>query len=44
MGYRLDKGGHIDRSQQIHFRWNGRKMPAFAGDTVASALWSGIER
>jgi hypothetical protein len=38
MGYRLDKGGHIDRSQQIHFRWNGRKMPAFAGDTVASAL------
>ena len=38
MGYRLDKGGHIDRSQQIHFRWNGRKIPAFAGDTVASAL------
>ena len=38
MGYRLEKGGHIDRSQQIHFRWNGRKMPAFAGDTVASAL------
>ena len=38
MGYRLDKGGHIDRSQQIHFRWNGRRIPAFAGDTVASAL------
>jgi sarcosine oxidase subunit alpha len=38
MGYRLDKGGHIDRSQQIHFRWNGRKIPAYAGDTVASAL------
>ena len=38
MGYRLDKGGHIDRSQPIHFRWNGRKVAAFAGDTVASAL------
>jgi sarcosine oxidase subunit alpha len=38
MGYRLDKGGHVDRSQPIHFRWNGRKLPAFAGDTIASAL------
>ena len=38
MGYRLDKGGHIDRSQAIHFRWNGRKLAGFAGDTIASAL------
>jgi len=38
MGYRLAKGGHIDRSQAIHFRWNGRRLAAFAGDTVASAL------
>ncbi len=38
MGYRLDKGGHIDRSQAIQFRWNGRKLTAFAGDTIASAL------
>jgi sarcosine oxidase subunit alpha len=38
MGYRLDKGGHVDRSQPIHFRWNGRKLAAFAGDTIASAL------
>ncbi len=38
MGYRLDKGGHVDRSQPIHFRWNGRRLPAFAGDTIASAL------
>jgi sarcosine oxidase, subunit alpha len=38
MGYRLEKGGHIDRSQAIHFRWNGRRLAAFAGDTVASAL------
>ena len=38
MGFRLDKGGHVDRSQLIHFRWNGRRLPAFAGDTIASAL------
>jgi sarcosine oxidase subunit alpha len=38
MGYRLDKGGHIDRSQPLHFRWNGRRVTAFAGDTIASAL------
>ena len=38
MGYRLDKGGHIDRSQAIQIRWNGRRISAFAGDTVASAL------
>ena len=38
MGFRLEKGGHVDRSQPIHFRWNGRRLPAFAGDTVASAL------
>ena len=38
MGYRLDKGGHVDRSQPIHFRWNGKRLAAFAGDTVASAL------
>jgi sarcosine oxidase subunit alpha len=38
MGYRLEKGGHIDRSQAIQFRWNGRRISAFAGDTIASAL------
>ena len=38
MGYRLDKGGHIDRSQAIQIRWNGRRISAFAGDTIASAL------
>jgi len=38
MGYRLEKGGHVDRSQPIHIRWNGRRLPAFAGDTIASAL------
>jgi len=38
MGYRLDRGGHIDRSQPIAIRWNGHALPAFAGDTIASAL------
>ena len=38
MGYRLPQGGHIDRNQSFSIRWNGRALPAFAGDTVASAL------
>ncbi|MGQ0430607.1 MAG: 2Fe-2S iron-sulfur cluster-binding protein [Gammaproteobacteria bacterium] len=38
MGYRLDHGGHIDRSQRLSFRWNGRRIYAYAGDTIASAL------
>ncbi len=38
MGYRLEHGGHIDRSHPIHIRWNGRPLEAFAGDTIASAL------
>jgi sarcosine oxidase subunit alpha len=38
MGHRLDRGGHIDRSQRLSFRWNGRRIYACAGDTIASAL------
>ncbi len=38
MGHRLASGGHIDRSQPVTIRWNGRALPAFAGDTIASAL------
>ena len=38
MGYRLEHGGHINRSQPIEIRWHGRKLSAFAGDTIASAL------
>ena len=37
-GYRLAEGGRIDRSRPLTFRWNGENLPAFAGDTVASAL------
>lgn len=36
--YRLATGGRIDRSLPLSFRWNGRSLPAFAGDTIASAL------
>jgi len=38
MSYRLDSGGHIDRSQRLSFLWNGRRIYAYAGDTIASAL------
>jgi sarcosine oxidase subunit alpha len=38
VGYRLDRGGHIDRSQRLSFRWNGRRIYAHPGDTIASAL------
>lgn len=41
MGYRLDSGGHIDRSQRLSFRWNGRRIDAYPGDTIASALLAG---
>jgi sarcosine oxidase subunit alpha len=35
---RIDKGGRIDRSQPLRFRFNGRTYEGFAGDTLASAL------
>jgi len=30
----------IDRSKLIEFKFNGRTYPAYAGDTIASALWA----
>ena len=35
---RLDKGGRIDRSQPLTFRFNGKSYECFVGDTLASAL------
>ena len=35
---RLAQGGLIDREKPIIVRFNGREVPAFVGDTVASAL------
>ena len=37
-GYRLPKGGRIDRSKPLRFRFNGRNYTGFQGDTLASAL------
>jgi sarcosine oxidase subunit alpha len=35
---RIDKGGRIDRSEPLRFRFNGKPYEGFAGDTLASAL------
>ncbi len=35
---RLDSGGRIDRDRPIAFRFDGRRLTGFAGDTLASAL------
>jgi len=35
---RLPKGGLIDRSVPVSFRFDGKRYDGFAGDTVASAL------
>ncbi len=35
---RLDKGGRIDRSRPVSFRWDDKTYGGFGGDTLASAL------
>ena len=35
---RLDQGGLIDRSKTLNFKFNGKRLSGFAGDTLASAL------
>lgn len=35
---RLVKGGSIDRTKPLSFRFDGREMTGFAGDSLASAL------
>jgi sarcosine oxidase subunit alpha len=37
-GYRLNGGCLIDRNKPLEFRFNGRRMHGFEGDTLASAL------
>ena len=40
----MKPGRFINRAQPISFRFDGREVRGFAGDTVASALWrSGIK-
>ena len=36
--FRIASGGRIDRSRQLSFRFDGRRMTGRAGDTLASAL------
>ena len=40
-GFRLPRGGRIDRARPIAFRFDGRWHQGFAGDTLASALLAG---
>lgn len=40
---RLEHGGRIDRSSSLAFRWDGRAMLGFEGDTLASALLANNE-
>jgi len=40
---RLARGGLIDRSRKIAFRFDGKAFEGFAGDTLASALLAGGE-
>ena len=35
---RLQTGGLIDRTKVVDFRFDGRALTGFAGDTLASAL------
>jgi sarcosine oxidase, subunit alpha len=37
-GYRLARGGLIDRSRAVSFTFNGRELRGYQGDTLASAL------
>ncbi|MAH84101.1 MAG: sarcosine oxidase subunit alpha [Rhodospirillaceae bacterium TMED8] len=37
-GYRLQKGGLIDRKTRLNFTFNGQAMSGYEGDTLASAL------
>ncbi|MFN0194371.1 MAG: 2Fe-2S iron-sulfur cluster-binding protein, partial [Aestuariivirga sp.] len=35
---RLGSGGRIDRAKRLNFRFNGKRLAGFEGDTLASAL------
>ncbi len=40
---RTEKGGRIDRSATINFKFDGKKLKGFSGDTLASALLANNE-
>ncbi|MEQ1547249.1 MAG: 2Fe-2S iron-sulfur cluster-binding protein [Chakrabartia sp.] len=37
-GFRLPNGGRVDRSEPVHFSFDGQSYTGYAGDTLASAL------
>ena len=37
-GFRLGKGGLIDRATPVNFSFDGKAFTGFSGDTLASAL------
>jgi sarcosine oxidase subunit alpha len=37
-GFRLDRGGLVERSASLNFTFDGKAFTGFAGDTLASAL------
>jgi len=41
---RLPTGGRIERSKTLSFKWDGRDLTGFAGDTLASALMANNQR
>jgi sarcosine oxidase subunit alpha len=41
---RLSSGGRIERSKPLSFKWDGRTLTGFAGDTLASALLAANQR
>lgn len=43
-GYRLNRGGRIDRGAPIAFHWDSMNRKGFKGDTVASALMASGDR
>ena len=42
-GYRLARGGIVERARPLGFTWDGRAMEGLAGDTLASALMANGE-
>ncbi len=43
-GFRLSRGGRIDRAKRLAFEWDGSQHYGYQGDTLASALLANGER
>ena len=40
--FRLSSGGQINRSESISFKFNGKTLYGYKGDTLASALLANL--